>query len=203
MISRVSSPGISCVLEGVAKVYGPDAEVPATSEFYPGLLRLADAILLENGTTNRAAMQALALADGTPLVRVLADLVRTPSSVVVKLTAEGGHILPRKGRREPTVRQITLADGSKVDIRNRANFDLLIARIEEVEAVAQSYLHQYRVKGVTKGQRRRLICELHRAMLLRGKDLSRALYGSICLRVGAPLPPDFWTVSSFRGNGSG
>jgi len=92
------------------------------------------------------------------------------------------------------VRQVTVEGGKRIDIRNRANFDLLQADIREVEAVAQSYLHQFRIEGVTKGQRRRLICELHRVMLLRGKELSRPLYGSICLRLGTPLPPDFWTL---------
>jgi hypothetical protein len=87
-------------------------------------------------------------------------------------------------------RQITI-EGKQIDVRNRANFDLLNARIEDVENLSQSYLHQMRSQP-TKRQRRRLTCELQRVMTLRGKDLSRPLYGSVCLRLGMPLPADFW-----------
>jgi hypothetical protein len=46
--------------------------------------------------------------------------------------------------------------------------------------------------------RHRLKAELHDIILLRGKDLPRDVYGSICLRLGMPLPPDFWHISPER-----
>jgi hypothetical protein len=54
-------------------------------------------------------------------------------------------------------------------------------------------LHQIR-NNPTKGQRRACMCQLHRVMLLRGPELRRDLFGSICLRLGSPLPEDFWTL---------
>ena len=39
---------------------------------------------------------------------------------------------------------------------------------------------------------RHLVAELHDIMLLRGKDLPKPLYGSLCLRLGTRLPEDFW-----------
>lgn len=122
---------------------------------------------------------------------------KTPALVRIALTPEtlkDFRAEPREKQKpgpKTNATQITV-DGKETDLRNRANFDLLNGRIEDVENVAESYLHQFRIEGVTKGQRRRLICELHRVMLLRGKELSRPLYGSICLRLGMPLPPDFW-----------
>jgi hypothetical protein len=86
--------------------------------------------------------------------------------------------------------QLTI-QGREIDPRNRANLDLIVADIENVENLAHSYLHQFRSEP-TKRQRRRLTCELQRVMTLRGQDLSRSLYGSICLRLGMPLPADFW-----------
>ena len=103
-------------------------------------------------------------------------------------------------KRRSVSRQVTVG-GKGVDLRNRANFDLFGADMEDVENVTHSYLHQLR-SDPTKGQRRRLICELHRVMLLRGRELSRRLYGSLCLRLGMPLPPDFWKLSRTEvGNG--
>jgi len=121
----------------------------------------------------------------------------TPALVTVRIEPKILEALKAEPREKPgpksNNRQLTIEDKA-IDLRNRANFDLLDARIEDVENVAQSYLHQFRIEGVTKGQRRRLICELHRVMLLRGKELSRPLYESICLRLGMPLPADFWTL---------
>jgi hypothetical protein len=57
--------------------------------------------------------------------------------------------------------------------------------------VTESYLHQLRNRS-TKSQRRACMCQLHRVMLLRGPQLRRDLFGSVCLRLGAPLPADFW-----------
>jgi len=90
-------------------------------------------------------------------------------------------------------RQVTI-DGKEVDLRNRANFDLVNARIEDVEAVTQSYLHQLRNSPI-RGQRRACMCQLHRVMLLRGPELHRDLFSSICLRLGSELPEDFWSLS--------
>jgi len=89
-------------------------------------------------------------------------------------------------------RQITV-QSREIDLRNRANFDLVVARIEDVEDVAESYLTQLRSKP-TKKQRRACTCQLQRILLLRGAELSRWLYGSISLRIGSPLPSDFWTA---------
>ena len=87
-------------------------------------------------------------------------------------------------------RQVTI-DGKSVDVRNRANFDLLNADIKDVEKVAESYLSQFKNRP-TKRVRRRLTCELQRLLLLKGPLLNRELYGSICLWTGAKLPPDFF-----------
>jgi hypothetical protein len=89
-------------------------------------------------------------------------------------------------------RQVTI-DGTRVDLRNRSNFDLVNTGIEQVEVVAQSYLTQLRNKPIKK-VRRACKCQLQRIMLLRGPELHCGLYASICLRIGAPLPPYFWYI---------
>ena len=89
--------------------------------------------------------------------------------------------------------QITI-DGQKVDLRNRDNWILVTADIKEVENVAASYLHQLRNEP-TKRVRRACLVQLQRLMLLRGKEINRDLYGSICLRLGYPLPSDFWKLT--------
>jgi len=98
--------------------------------------------------------------------------------------------LRERPSRKTNARQVTV-EGKEFDLRNAVNFALIRGRIEDVENVAQSHLHQLR-QHTTKRQRRRLLLELHRVMLLRGEELSRPLYGSMCLRLGMPLPADFW-----------
>jgi hypothetical protein len=46
--------------------------------------------------------------------------------------------------------------------------------------------------------RRRLKAELHDVILLRRKDVPRDVYGSVCLRLGMPLPSDFWHIPPER-----
>jgi len=94
-------------------------------------------------------------------------------------------------------RQITI-EGKEIDLRNRANFDIAVAGIKEVEGVAQSYLTQLRNRP-NKRVRRRLKCELQRVLLMRGPELNRWLYGSVCLWTGAGMPPDFFTSTPPEG----
>ena len=120
----------------------------------------------------------------------------TPDTHWIRLKPRTLEILRTTTKEKPgpktNTRQVTV-EGKQIDLRNRANFDLLKAAIQDVENVAHSYLHQF-AQDPTKRQRRRLTCELQRVMTLRGQELSRSLYGSICLRLGMPLPPDFWTL---------
>ena len=149
---------------------------------YPNLLDLIDA-------SNGSLFKALSV-PGTML-----DDGKTPALTTIGLMPRTLEQLKAATREKPGPktheRQITLATGEKVDLRNRANFDLVEADPRDVDNVARSYLHQFRTRP-TKRQRRRLIIELHRVMLLKGQQLSRSLYGSICLRLGMELPPYFW-----------
>jgi hypothetical protein len=98
-------------------------------------------------------------------------------------------------------RQITTTqeDGTRVkyDTRIGRVFNILHADSEVLADVAYGDLNQFR-NTQNKRVRRRLKAELRDMMMLRGKDLPRDLYGSVCLRLGMPLPSDFWHISPER-----
>jgi hypothetical protein len=119
-----------------------------------------------------------------------------PNAVTVRLKEIGvRRLLERKQLQEQprqVHRQATIKIGdSKIDLRNRANYDLVTADITMVAAVAESYLTQLRNRPDIR-TRKRLKCELLRVMMLRGKELQRELYGTVCLWTGSRLPRDFW-----------
>lgn len=93
----------------------------------------------------------------------------------------------------------TQEDGTRVkyDTRIGRVFNILHADSEVLADVAYGDLNQFR-NTQNKRVRRRLKAELRGMMLLRGRDLPRDLYGSVCLRLGMPLPPDFWHISPER-----
>jgi hypothetical protein len=159
-----------------------DLDMQEWLEEYPDLSKLIEA---SNGV----------LLDAWPVPGIILEDGKTPAVYTIQLKPRTLEFL-QASREKPGPkthdRQITI-QGKQIDLRNRANFDLLNAHIEDTENVSQSYLHQFRSEP-TKRQRRRLTCELHRVMVLRGREFSRPLYGSICLRLGIPLPEDFWCL---------
>ena len=159
-----------------------DMDMQRWLEEYPDLSNLIEA---SNGSLLDAwAAPGIILEDG-----------KTPAVYTIQLKPRTSELL-QASREKPGpkthTRQVTV-QGKEFDTRNGVNFALVHARIQDVENVAHSYLHQFR-SDPTKRQRRRLLLELHRVMLLRGKELSRPLYGSISLRLGMPLPEDFWCL---------
>ena len=127
---------------------------------------------------------------GWPSAESGTDQAGHPNAWSVRIRPLGVKMLQERPRQ--VHRQVTV-DGVKFDVRSRVNFELLNADIEQVHVVAESYLTQLRNKPNLR-TRKRLKCELHRVMMLRGPELRRDLYGSICLRIGADLPPDFWHI---------
>ncbi len=168
---------------GKARSY--DLEVEQWLGEYPNLLDLIDA---DDGS----------LFDARPNSGTMLDDGKTPALITIALKPRTLERLKAATRERPgprsNNRQLTI-EGKEIDLRNRANFDLVNADIRNVENLARSYMHQFRTRP-TKRQRRRLICELDRLMLLRGQELSRPLYDSICLRLGMEVPPDFWHLPS-------
>jgi hypothetical protein len=154
-----------------------DLDMQQWLEEYPDLSKLIEA-------SNGSLLDAWPVPDG-----------KTPAVYTIQLKPRTSELL-QASREKPGpkthTRQVTV-EGKEFDIRNGVNFALVHARIQDVENVAHSYLHQFRSEP-TKRQRRRLLLELHRVMLLRGKELSRPLYDSISLRLGMPLPEDFWCL---------
>jgi len=158
-----------------------DLDVQYWIQEYPNLL---DLIHVANGP----------LLEALPIPGTTLEDGQTPALVTISLMPRTLELLKAGPRERPgpktNGRQVTI-EGREIDLRNRANFDLLHARIENVENVAESYLHQIR-NNHTKAQRRACMCQLHRLLLLRGPQLRRDLFGSVCLRLGASLPADFW-----------
>jgi hypothetical protein len=91
----------------------------------------------------------------------------------------------RELRQQPVHRQVTV-DGRAVDLRNRANFDLLNADIKDVENVAYSWLHELRTTA-NKRVKRGVKLALQRTLLLRGRQLPQDLYDTINLRIRGQL----------------
>lgn len=90
-----------------------------------------------------------------------------------------------KPKQVPRVRQLTV-EGREYDLRNMVNYELMVARTEDVEAVAKSYLfnmNHERNKKVFRACQR----ELQRVLLLRGKDLSMVLLDDIKLKLAGYL----------------
>jgi len=153
---------------------------------YPNLL---DLIHVANGP----------LLEALPIPGTTLEDGKTPALVTVSLMPRTLELL-RASRQKPgpkSNRTFVTIEGREIDLRNRCNFDLFHAHIEDVENVAESYLHQLR-NETTKGQRRACMCQLHRVLLLKGPELRRDLLGSILLRLGMSLPPDFWHLPSER-----
>jgi hypothetical protein len=149
---------------------------------YPNLLELMGS---SDGSFEALPNPGMTLEDGV-----------TPALVTITVapqTLEQLRAAPRERPGPKTNRTQLTIDGREIDLRNVVNASLVSARVEDVENVAHSYLHQFR-SSPTKRQRRRLTCELQRVLTLRGKDVSHPLYGSICLRLGMPLPEDFWSL---------
>jgi hypothetical protein len=93
--------------------------------------------------------------------------------------------------------QITTSDGTKYNTRSDYVRMILDADPDILTGTVEGDLSQIR-NDRNKRVRRRLKAELHDIMLLRGKDLPRDVYGSVCLRLGMPLPADFWRISPER-----
>jgi hypothetical protein len=91
--------------------------------------------------------------------------------------------------------QITV-DGKTRYMSDRVRM-ILDADLQTLTDTAEGDLSQIR-NSRNKKVRRRMLSELHDIVLLRRIDLPRDLYGSICLRLGMPLPPDFWHISPER-----
>jgi len=95
----------------------------------------------------------------------------------------------KEGKEAPR-RQITIGQ-TRVDLRNRANYDLVVAKVPDLETVVGSYITQLQ-SGPTKRQKRAILCQLLRVLLVRGCDLSPWLRGQVCLWTKAPLPDDYF-----------
>jgi len=112
-----------------------------------------------------------------------------PWSVHVRIKPLVWVKMREKPRRE--VRCQIKIGKAKVDLRNQANYDLVVAKVPDLETVTGSYLTQLQ-SGPTKRQRRAILCQLLRILLLRGSDLNPWLRGQVCLWTKAPLPADYF-----------
>jgi len=202
LASVCQSPGLTATVTGVFELYGSDPVIPPSSSIYPQVVRLAGIITrkLETGGTqlDMEAVNGLALGDGTPLSRILEDLVPTADgAIVVKWTTEGEHIVKLLCKSRGSNRRQIMVDGGqvtvdaridarKVDLRNRANFDLIIADIKDVESAVLAWLHEYR-STENKRVKRAAMLTLTRVLLLRGRELSTDIYDTINLRLRGQL----------------
>jgi len=131
------------------------------------------------------------------------DAEITPQTCIIILNRNPRTVeLLRVARRERPgpkthATQITGSDGTKYNTRSDYVRMILDADPNILTGTVEGDLSQIR-NTRNKRVRRRMVSELHDIMLLRGKDLPRDVYGSVCLRLGMPLPADFWHISPER-----
>jgi hypothetical protein len=103
----------------------------------------------------------------------------------VQLSAGTLVTFQEQTRASKPVRQITV-DGRGFDLRNKANFDLAGAHIEDVVNATYGWLHEFR-NTRNKRVKRAAMLTLTRVLLLRGRELPSDLYDTINLRLRGQL----------------
>lgn len=119
------------------------------------------------------------------------QFIVTPTTKLLNLLDDLKMIPKEKPGRKSHETQITI-EGKTRYMSDRVRM-ILDATPKVLADTAQGNLAQIR-NTQNKKVRRRLLAELHDIALLRGEDLPRHVYGSLCLRLGMPLPPDFWSL---------
>jgi len=202
-IESVASPGMTAILVETLQVYGgPRAEVPTSASLYSRLMRLADAITrqVETGAIelDRAAVDGLALGDGTPLRRVLDDLVVTNEGVTLVFTTEGEYILSavlgtvhQKPGPKTHATQLTriLNDGTKAVIDTRNLSGAVLSTPERAARSCLYWLDVYRDPEIPPEQKTKMRMNLERADALWGRELEQenpGLYLRVMQALGHP-----------------
>jgi len=160
---------------------------------YPALLKLLKGAEAKGYL---AAIPSSTQPDIVTHVKLFPGCLRTLEEMTEQKQASRQKPGPKTSTRQVTAIQ---EDGARIkyDTRIGRVFNILHADSEVLADVAYGDLNQFR-NTQNKRVRRRLKAEVRDMMMLRGKDLPRDLYGSVCLRLGMPLPSDFWHISPER-----
>jgi hypothetical protein len=131
---------------------------------------------------------------GTPEIRTYHVLAL---SKFVNLIRDLKAIVRQRPGPKSHATQITTLEGVKYNTRSDYVRMILDADLKVLADTVEGDLSQIR-SAKNKRVRRRMLSELHDVVALRGKDLPRDQYGSLALRLGMPLPPDFWHLSESK-----
>jgi hypothetical protein len=146
--------------------------------FPSGTLGPEVAAAVENGLITYTTVQ---IAEPENPATEMDTFIVAPTTKLLNLLDDLKTIHQEKPGPKTHSRQLS-AGGKKFDVRSGRVHMLVDAKIQDLENVTYSLLHQLRTSNV-KVVQRRMKGELHDIMLLRGSDLPRSLYDTVNLRL--------------------